>query len=498
MHSESRELAPSTPSHFAAALLCGLAAFAVGLQLAGLSLKMTIAGAIAAGILAFAFWSGRPKAVFLAAWAFSLTYNRQYFVFEALVGSHGAQGPYLIVSDLILLTLLALWLYEVVVQKSRSPWRGRRLWPWYLPFVAVCLFSVLLAERKDWGAFELIRVLKVGLILAYFRAQVGRVEWTACAVGLGLAVVAQGSLGTAEVVTGRSGVLGILGLGSPQIYPAEFQQEAFYGWRRATGTMSHPPNLACYLLLTIPLFAVLALGLRNRVLRAIALAVAVVGVVGLAFTLSRWPWVLSVLQGALVLAGLVALRVLDLKHALGLASVAAFVGMLVVALKMDFIVDRLTRDLRDSIEFRAKENAAGMKMAMDYPFLGVGLNNYRQHLLRYSPEWAWALPYEELSIKVLHVRPIAAPHNGFLSLFAEVGLLGVLAYGIYLIGVALTALRAVRSTTGWLELATFGIAVGFVGLVLQQAIDFSLWTDPLLYTFAMMVGMLNVAPELIR
>ena len=137
-----------------------------------------------------------------------------------------------------------------------------------------------------------------------------------------------------------------------------------------------------------------------------------------------------------------------------------------------------------------------MDIGMGSPFVGVGLNNYKIHMARRAPEWEWALNMEEYSIKQLHIRPIAAPHNGFLAIFAETGILGLGSYGIYLLGVLRITLKAIRSTEGYLKSACFGVLLGFLGLIAQQAIDFSLWVDPLLYTFPIMIGMANAAPSL--
>ena len=482
---------------FLLAVLAGITAFAVGLQLAGMSLKLMLFGAMGAGIFGLAFVSGYPKAVLLFAWVFSLTYNRQYFNFDAIVGKYGAGGPYWIVSDVFLISLLVLWVAELVLLKRTSPPRGDRLWPWYLPFVIACFISILFAEETAWGFFEMIRVVKVALILLYFRYNVGKVEWWACVAALGCAVIAQSALGTIEVAVGRTGVFGVLGLsGAEAAGPEELSQENFYGWRRATATMTHPPNLACYLVLTIPLFLTLGLTFRHRLIQILAFATGVIGLVGLACTLSRWPWMLAGVQGILILGGLCWLGLMPLERTLGLFCVAVFLGMLVLAPFTGLIMDRLTRDLKEFIDFRAKENQLGMDIGMGSPFVGVGLNNYKIHMARRAPEWEWALNMEEYSIKQLHIRPIAAPHNGFLAIFAETGILGLGSYGIYLLGVLRITLKAIRSTEGYLKSACFGVLLGFLGLIAQQAIDFSLWVDPLLYTFPIMIGMANAAPSL--
>jgi O-antigen ligase len=160
----------------------------------------------------------------------------------------------------------------------------------------------------------------------------------------------------------------------------------------------------------------------------------------------------------------------------------------------DFISDRMTRDLTRSVDFRVRENQTGLRIAEEHPFWGAGPNHYREFLLKYEPEWQWALQYEEMSIKLLHIRPIAAPHNGFLLILAETGALGLLTFSIFLTGVAAAGVRAITRTTGAVRAACLGILVGLLGLLLQQAVDFSIWADPLLYTLALMAALCFHAP----
>src|SRR5690606_26598608 len=78
----------------------------------------------------------------------------------------------------------------------------------------------------------------------------------------------------------------------------------------------------------------------------------------------------------------------------------------------------------------------------------------------------------------------------------ELGLLGALAFLICLAGVARTAARAVLETEGHVRGVTLGLSVGLLAMLGQQAVDFSIWVDPLLYAAALAIGLLNLAPEL--
>jgi hypothetical protein len=450
--------------------------------------------------LCFALWiavviSKRPKLVLLFAWVVSLTYNRQYFSFEAIAGDNGAQGPYWIVSDFFFVLLLAIWIYEAAIRKRVERPQGLAVHAFFLPFALVGALSALGADRPDWSLYELIRAAKVVLILCYVRYNFTLESWWTCALAMICAVVFQAGLGTAEVITQRSGVLGVLGLGMPDDMPEEFSQERFYGWHRATATMNHPPNLACYLLLTVPLALGVALAPAPRRIRTIAAVASLIGLAGLACTLSRWPWVLAIGQSAFLLFALTWLGLLPAKQTLGLLSIGALAGTIAILPFAGFIADRINRDLDRSLEFRDNENRAAVAMFADHPVVGVGLNNYILHIAEHGSEMVWALDNPDVAVKRMHVRFIAAPQNGFLLPLAETGIAGFSAFLLYLVAAGVVGIRAIAASAGWHKGATLGLVTGMLGVIAQQIVDYSFWVDPVFYTFALIVGMLAVAPS---
>lgn len=455
---------------------------------------------VAAGLVALcvaALGTRRPKLVLLFAWIVSLTYNRQYFTFEAFAGNNGAQGPYWIIADLFLLLLLVLWAYERVVLKRVSRTNAAPAHLFFLPLAFAGLVSALGADRPDWALYELVRAVKVLVILLYVRANFTREEWVTSAVALTLAAVMQAGLGTAEVATKRSGLMGVLGFSQPAAdLPEELQQENFYGWHRATGTMNHPPNLACYLLLILPLPLAFALTATDQRVRTLCALAGLVALVGLACTLSRWPWVLAAGQIALLVLALTWTGLLPVQRTLGLAAVGTFVALVTILPLSNFIVDRMTRDLSRSVEFRENENKVAMAMFADHPLTGVGLNNYILHLAKYGSEMVWALDNPDIAVKRLRVRFIAAPQNGFLLPLAEMGIAGLCAFLFYLAGVVALGVRAVAHSDGWRRPAVIGLLIGILGVVAQQVVDYSFWVDPVFYSFALVAAMLATAPVL--
>lgn len=456
--------------------------------------KTAIAALLFAAMAWATFLYKRPKEILLFGFIFSLTYNRQYFVFQSFAGNSGMQGPYVIVADVFLLALFGYWLYESVILKIPSQPLGGRVWPWYVPFASACLMSLWVAQRVDWTLFEMIRVVKVGLLLWYARYNLKAREWWISVTAIACALTAQSALGVLEVVSGRTGVLWLFGQGTAEAAaPAMFREENFYGFRRATATMNHPPNLACYLLLTIPVCAALALTHPNRRWRAASAVATVLGLACLACTQSRWPAALMVVMLPGMIIGLALLRTLPLKPALALVIMIAIVGGGAAAFKFDSIQQRIKDDLQASITLRKRGNEAAWDMLTDHSLIfGVGLNNFRVYEDKYEPDAVWIDKYEQFAVDS-HLRFIAGPLNGFLLVLTESGSLGLAAFVIYLIGVSAIAIRAIRSTSGFTRAIVFALAVGFAGVLAQQAVDYSYWVDPILYTATLVVGMLNCA-----
>ncbi len=477
--------------------IIALAAIGIGIQLGQSSLKLKIAAFAVLSFPLVVLLGARTKDVLLFSWIGSLTYNRQFFSFEGIFGDNGAQGPYWVLGDMFLASLYLRWAYEVIVLKRTSAPRARRMWPYFFPIAVACLFSAFVAERPDWTLYEMLRIAKFGLILLYLRYNIGRREWWVCIVGFGCAMVFQSAIGAKEIITGRPGVFGEAVSTSLGQFENVFSQENFYGQARATGTMNHPPNLACYLLLVIPVYLGLALTLRNRKTQLASAIFFAIGSIGLACTLSRLPWALCAMQVVAMLAILVWLRIPPLKQALGIAGMGAVVLMLAAIPLRDRIIQRLTGDLSESVQQRADGNRIAIDMISDSPLIGIGLNNSKLHVLKYVPELEWAVTNDELLVREMNVRSIAAMGNGFYFVTVETGLLGTLAFIVALAGSLLIIVRSVRGVRGPACGVCIGLGLGLAAVLGEQLVDFSLWVDPILYTIAIILGLLNLAPAVL-
>jgi putative inorganic carbon (hco3(-)) transporter len=214
---------------------------------------------------------------------------------------------------------------------------------------------------------------------------------------------------------------------------------------RAMGPYDHPNNLALYLerplLLVLALFA--AVKGRQRWVVAVALALLIVGLIA---TLSRGA-VLGVTVGlALILAMHHVRRFGIIVLGIGMSSVGAF-----------FLLagDRLLgAGSSGVIEGRTPIWRAALQMIRDFPFRGIGLDQFLgMHRARYMAPVYWSERY------------ISHPHNLVLDTWLSLGLPGLLLLGVAVVGLVRRTMVA-REFSDRLNPWTVGsLAALFGGLV---------------------------------
>lgn len=242
---------------------------------------------------------------------------------------------------------------------------------------------------------------------------------------------------------------------------------------RAYGTFEQPNPFGGYLGLTLPLAVALAVfGLPAGRRRRLVAVAALVLFVALALTLSRGAWGAQVI--ALLLVAALGSR--QARHA-----VATF-GMLALVLLAGIwpllpaeLSGRLTSVVTSAFDIGGVRNAtvtpenwavlerlsqwfAGWQMFRANPILGVGIGNYNAAYDDYRlDQWPMALGHA---------------HNHYLTLAAEAGLLGALAYaGFWVVAFrsGVRALSAARDRLG--RAAAIGILGGLAAFAAHNLFD---------------------------
>ncbi len=408
--------------------------------------------------------------------------------------------------QLALLLTLAAWLASCLARRRVIvPFTPLNL-PWLL-FIVVALLSLLDAPSVGLGLVELVKWLQMGLIV-----------WLVVDLAhdptrrpAGPAAVARGLLGLLLLAGLSQALIGIWQFGLRGDGPEHFIiLERFY---RAYGTFEQPNPFGGYLNLTALLAAGAAMGLLadlggfRKPLRSwawlafVALCVAAT-MLAVVFSWSRGAW-LGLLAGAGVLA-LFSVRRLALGVGLAVGAATVLGGGLLVGVNAGFgpalsVAERLggfsdefalgdvrgvdINDANYAVLERLAHWQAAVDMARDDLWTGVGFGNYAAAYPRYALiNWPDALGHA---------------HNYYLTLLAEVGLPGLLAYGIFWLAVVWQTMRAARRLA-WPER---GVAVGllaaWVALSVHHLVD-KLYVNNIYVHLGAMLGLLQLlaAPDL--
>jgi O-antigen ligase len=211
------------------------------------------------------------------------------------------------------------------------------------------------------------------------------------------------------------------------VIPGAFPRSGSGLYRAALG-FGQPNALGLFLVVVFP-FALLEVSQRERPGMRWAAGLAVTCILGgLLFTFSRGSW-LSVLAGmsALVLVG-------RWRWVLR-AWVVAIVFLLIVDVGSGGLLrDTVQRTIGDwVVEQRALLMLAGVSMFFAYPMLGVGPGGFAESLDRVGAQ----IP------ALVDFKP--TPHNAYVQVAAEAGIVGLAAYALFVAAVLAPLVRTIRS-----------------------------------------------------
>ncbi|MEE8074178.1 MAG: O-antigen ligase family protein [Candidatus Binatia bacterium] len=439
--------------------------------------------------LQLAAWAALSQRVFRGVFvAFLLS---TLYMFDINFMSHewyrgSTRGFEVSISDLLLVILLIAFFAQ---SKSLNRVEGGIQWfpkgtiP-ILLFLGIATLSLLGAESRLYGLFELSKMLK-GLMIFWVVANLVKTEeWT------------------------RVAFYTIFVMAGLEIAFASIQH--FRGIYRLPGTLGHPNSLAMYMNMLIPILLAYALVSEAR-RRWIFFILIAGGVTIVILTFSRGGWI-----GLASACGIVVCISLIQKPSPRLVGILALgvimVGGLVVK-EWPHMVNRWTDAPVESLNSRLKMNEGAYVMMEQTPWLGVGVNNSaawlqqkekddgRDSFSRITGRSRLNLLLGELQLSkeeleqdieaLTYVEHGVMIHNIYLVTAAETGLLGLGAFLLIALRLGWIAVRTVLvSHQGLGGVLALGILGGFVATYVQGLAEWEIRQTPLFYLFWTLMGLL--------
>jgi O-antigen ligase len=332
-------------------------------------------------------------------------------------------------------------------------------WP-VLALLVVALVSLAAADNLGVALHELRTVIVAG-VLAYGLVRMapagadGRFDPWPVVWGIGLGAAAVACWGIYQAVAGV-GLIGAEGV-----------------WR-VRGPYGSPNNLALYLGHSLPIVLAVALFGASRGRRLAGGLLAALIFVGLVLTFSRGALLLG-LPAAVLFMGFAAggrWRWV----ALGLMAVGA------LALLPLFATQRFATllDLQGGTSFfRLQLWRGAWNMALEHPWLGVGLDNF---LYAYRTRYALPAAWQELNL--------SHPHNVVLDFWTRLGFLGLL-IGVWLFAAAFwQGWPAFKRASGDTRALLLGMLAGLAATLAHGLIDNSVFLVDLMLLFMLSLGLL--------
>lgn len=300
-------------------------------------------------------------------------------------------------------------------------WPGRRrimrparlpVWTGVLLLGAFGFAGILTPHRAD----ALREILNLGVLLVLLALAT---DLIARAPGRSTPLVRV--IAAVAAVTGGLAVLETVG-----VLPGRFPEPS--GFNRAALGFGQPNGLGMFLALSLPFVVHVRAVTESRAARwaaGLALAATVAGLIG---TFSRGSW-LSVLAGAAILPLAGRWR----------SPLRIWGGALLFAIAVDLLSGGAVREavfglLRDwSVAQRAALMLAGVNMFLEQPLVGVGPGGFVSEL-------------DRVGALVPHLWDLQpTPHNAYIQVAAETGILGLAAFGIFLAALFRQVLRLARA-----------------------------------------------------
>jgi O-antigen ligase len=369
-------------------------------------------------------------------------------------------GPVIYLSDLPLLVLISVWLYEILIKKQGVFFPKSNVYA--LAFIAWSGLSLINATVFSYGFFDLLRTIKFYLLYLYIANNTKSISTLKTLVKyLLLGVIFQGLICIYQYSSQDiSHIFGNL-FGKQDLYTQESIEKfsEFFAVapgsekKRASGTVGPTNAQAQYFEFLLPLAFLLSLASLKFWRHAFYWAALIIGLIGLIVTYSRGG-MLGIMVGFLaVFLFAKRLKLLTTKKYAAVIIVSLLIGVLLTPAVYKFSISRKEAGLA-----RIHLYKVGVDMIRTHPILGVGLNNHIVRESQFDPDtYDFDFP-----------TPI---HNHYLFIASEVGIPGLIFFLAFLLSSLLMSLTATRSKDFYCAVIALGIIGAFMAIGVHNLVD---------------------------
>lgn len=378
-------------------------------------------------------------------------------------GHHGgAAGLGINLIDLPLLCLYLLWVVEAATERRSTKTTSNPALIPMLGFLLLVVVSMVNAVDIQFSIFEIVRLLKAFLIFYYLAKQVKtRLEIELVLKFLLIGLALECSIAFFQGFVGAETGLFILGESEAAM---EQELDAVGAITRVWGTFGSSNIFAFYLQFLLPVPFALLFAKKVKPGKTFLLIMTLAGTITLLFTLSRGGWVGFAFSSLMILL---------FNFTRGRLTIGKSMIVLVLFLVLcasliqfsDIIVSRFTSDDSNSSYIRIPMAQVALAIIKAHPFIGIGINNYTEVMRSYDPT--------AMRISDWFNFPV---HNEFLLIAAETGILGLLAFLIFIAALFYTGYKIIKNNheLSFQTQLALGIVSGLFSFLLHCLGDFPL------------------------
>ena len=371
----------------------------------------------------------------------------------------GAAGFVISLNGLVLLILFMICIYESFQKQEFNHHLFKPEVFVLLGLNLAALISLAVARDRLLGLYEWLELTKMMGIFLYLRYALISRQFSLSLIlhVIVICIAMQGVVGLLQYSTGSTLNLTILGGQSETVA----QKTPLNTLSRVGGTLGGPNAFAWYLDFVLPIpISILLLAKKKRNLLMNIIAV-VLGLLALYLTLSRGGWLGILVSGIIILAVLTKrLHPMKRFYIILIMILIALIGLVLILGIANPVRDRFLAEDGGSAYVRIPLMHVAVNIIQHNPIFGIGLNNYTLVHHEYD--------FTEGKVSTYFPYPV---HNIFFQLAAEIGILGLILFLLFLGIMLYQAIQLTRQEDPFISALGVGLMASIVGGMIQAQVE---------------------------